>query len=106
MTTSVEYLPAAIRLAGDLVAKIDLTPMPLPEANGRYKLRQDCEIAVSLLRDSVLIERRPWHTLICEDVTVELADGTVLGEDDLHDLDSEGWRVMMKFGLIPGAFIP
>jgi hypothetical protein len=103
MNTSVEYLPTAIHLSGGLTARIDLAPMPRPEKSGFYKPRQDCESSVSLFRRGELIERRPWDSFVCDADAVSVADGSVLGAEDLLELDCQGWREMLSVGMIPGA---
>lgn len=105
MTQASQFLPTPIDLPGGATARIELIPMPQPDENGRYKLRQDCGIRVSLYRDDKLIESRRWDTLICADTTVVLADGTTLSEDDLNELDVAGWEQMMDVGLVPGVWV-
>ena len=100
------FLPRPIHLPSGVVARIELFPMPLPDGQGRYQPRQDCEIQVSLYRGNTLIDRRRWDTLICGAPSVTLADASTLNEDDLDELDADGWDQMCSVGLIPSAFVP
>jgi hypothetical protein len=96
------YLPNPINLPGGVVARIELDPMPKPDAAGKYPLNSpNTDIQVSLFRNDELIERRCWDTLICGADAVTLADGSTLDADDLYELDDSGWEEMSNFGMIP-----
>lgn len=104
-TQAFTFLPKAISLPSGVVAKIELIPMPKPDAAGQYLLNPpNTEIQVSLFRNDKLIERRRWDTLISGSDVATLADGSVLDADDLYELDSAGWEVMGDFGMIPTVF--
>ncbi|ELA01469.1 hypothetical protein D769_00030 [Cupriavidus sp. HMR-1] len=105
MTNSKTFLPKSIDLPGGVVARIELVPMPKPDAAGRYPLNPPgTDIQVSLFRNDQLIERRRWDTLICGSDAVTLADGSTLDADDLYELDSAGWEELGNFGMIPTAW--
>ncbi|MGF6813168.1 hypothetical protein OKW30_008385 [Paraburkholderia sp. Clong3] len=101
MTNIETFLPNPIALPSGVVARIELIPMPKPDAAGKYPFNPpNTEIQVSLFRDDKLIGRRRWDTLISTgDVT--LVDGSTLGADDLYELDGAGWEEMGNFGMIP-----
>ena len=99
------YLPDEIELPSGVTARIELIPMPQPDSTGRYKPTHDGEIHVDLYRGGRLIERREWNSLIGEEESVELLDGSFLDEDDLSELDSQGWDQMFTVGIVPGKLV-
>lgn len=101
--TEAAFLPNPIALSNGVTARIELIPMPQPDARGRYAPQQDCEIHLSFFRGDLLLQRLPWHTVINGAENVQLADGTALGPNDLYELDLSGWDQMIDFGLFPGA---
>ncbi|RTL46604.1 MAG: hypothetical protein EKK53_03020 [Burkholderiales bacterium] len=103
---SATYLPKAIPLQQGLEARIELIPMPTKADSGRYRPAPNTDIQVSLFRGEQLVERRRWDSIISGEETVQLADGTVLGPDDIDDLDRFGWDQMLDYGMIPNAFVP
>lgn len=100
------YLPKAIPLQQGLEARIELIPMPTKADSGRYRPAPNTDIQVSLFRGAQLVERRRWDSIISGEETVQLADGTVLGPDDIDDLDRFGWDQMLDYGMIPNTFVP
>lgn len=103
MTTN--YLPDPITLPSGVVAKLEVTPTPEPDANGRYRPRLDYSVNVGLFRGETLIEVRPMNTVICGASEVELADGSKLGEADIEALDSEGWDQLLDVGVVPTELV-
>lgn len=103
--TTPTFLPTPIPLPRGVVAKIELTPMPQPGRDGRYPPSTDTAVHLSFFRDDVLLERRYWHTVICDAPAVTLADGTTLDADDLEALDAAGWDQLLHYGVMPGALV-
>lgn len=103
MTTN--YLPNPITLPSGIVAKLEVIPMPKPDATGRYRPKKDYSVNVGLFRDEQLIELRPMGTLICGASEVELADGSKLDEDDIYALDSDGWDQLLDLGVVPTELV-
>ncbi|RTL47050.1 MAG: hypothetical protein EKK53_00760 [Burkholderiales bacterium] len=100
------YLPKAIPLQQGLEARIELIPMPTKADSGRYRPAPNTDIQVNLFRGEQLVERRRWDSIISGAEAVQLADGTVLGPDDIDDLDRFGWDQMLDYGMIPNTFVP
>lgn len=103
MTTN--YLPNPITLPSGVIVKLEVVPMPKPDADGRYKPRRDYSVNVGLFRGEKLIELRPMGTVICGAPEVELADGSKLGEADIEALDSEGWDQLLDLGVVPTELV-
>lgn len=103
MTTN--YLPNPITLPSGVVAKLEVIPMPEPDATGRYRPRTDCSVNVGLFRDESLIENRPMGTVICGASEVVLSDGSKLNEDDIDALDDKGWDQLLDLGIVPTELV-
>ncbi len=106
-----EFLKQTIALGDGILARIALHPVPKADTRGNYPLRGKVgdapppTIMLQFVRDTSVIDTRPWHEAICGSDSVKLADGTTLGEDALSALDSEGWGILMQYGLIPSAMV-
>lgn len=103
MQTPSNLVPEPITLPCGVVARIELSPMPVPDSAGHYPPRLDCDVHVNLYRGAQLIDRRAWHAVVCAGRDVALADGSALDEDDIDELDLAGWQKLMDYGLVPGA---
>ena len=103
MTTN--YLPNPITLPSGIVAKLEVIPTPKPDANGRFRPRQDYKVNIGLFRGQKHIETRPIESVICGDSEVKLADGSKLNEDDICALDADGWDQLLDLGVVPSQLI-
>lgn len=103
MTTN--YVTNPITLPCGIVAKLEVIPMPKPDANGRYRPRKDYSVNVGLFRDEKLIEHRPLGTVICGASEVVLADGSKLDEHDIDTLDEKGWDQLLDLAVMPTEFV-
>lgn len=104
-------LPNRFALPSGLVAEVMLVPTPTPDADGQYPIlgtaggKPAPNIFVKFRRGPELLECRAWHAVICGSKEITLADGTVVGEDDLSTVDSRGWDFLLARGLVPNAMV-
>lgn len=104
-------LPNRFALPSGLVAEVMLVPTPKPDADDQYPIlgkvgdKSAPKIFVKFRRGSELLECRAWHAVICGSKEITLADGTVVGEDDLFTVDSRGWDFLLARGLVPNAMV-
>jgi hypothetical protein len=59
------------------------------------------KIHLEFERDGKTIDKRGWGSVISGDETFTLFDGTLLGADDLNELDAGGWEILSTYGLFP-----
>jgi len=108
MATRMQTLLEHVTLKNGVIAKIALQPMPTAGEDGTYPLLRNVDqtaIYLTFERDGKPFAKRSWEQVITGEKTVTLNEGCVLDEDDLFDLDDEGWKILFKYGLIPTAFV-
>ncbi|MBK6616427.1 hypothetical protein [Ottowia sp.] len=101
-----------IALPGGLLVRLSMEPMPERNAKGAYPLLglpggpAVPAINASFQRDGATIHECPWGAVNSgiQQPLSKLPDGSVLSEDDLRQLDSEGWAVLWKYGVMPSEF--
>lgn len=103
-----------ISLPGGLVVRLSLEPMPEKNAKGTYALLglsggpAAPAIQASFEMGGVVIHQCPWGAVNSSDTRRHLSvsmDGSVLRQDDLRQLDSEGSAVLWKYGVMPSELV-
>ena len=101
----INYLPNPITLPSGIVAKLEVIPMPKPDANGRYRPKRDYNVNIGLFRNEKLIEVRAIDTVICGATEIRLLDGSTLDEGDIEVLDADGRDQLLDLGVVPNQLI-
>jgi hypothetical protein len=83
--------------------------MPTPAADGSYPLlvggARAPRITLTFLRGASAIDKRDWSDTITGVAPIVLKDGSKLERDDVDALDSGGWTILRRYGLIPTAWV-
>lgn len=102
----------SIALSNGITANLMLVPMPVKDSKGNYpkyftknsSLIPD--IYLSFSRDGdVIASRIPWGAVITGDDYCQISQEILLNEDDLHEIDSKGWGLMIPFGIFPTELV-
>jgi hypothetical protein len=105
-------LPEQVVLPTGVVALFALDPMPKVNSKGGYELvglpgtAEAPAIQISFTRDGAVIHVGMWQSISSGAARVTLEDGTELDEESVRQLDSDGWEVLWKYGVVPNEFIP
>lgn len=97
----------AIALNSGITANLVIVPMPIKDANGPYpKLVIQPSAYLSFSRDGeVLASNVPWGNVITGNDSYRVNQELSLGEDDLYEIDSKGWELMLEFGMFPTELV-
>jgi hypothetical protein len=100
-----------ITLKNGINAEVVLVPTPRKNAQGAYPqymghaAPRQPSIFLTFRRDGrVIAPKVPWGLVIAGKRSFILAPGVTLDADDLHEIDSKGWNIMMTFGMFPTEF--
>ena len=99
-----------IGLPNGLEFRLALDPVPLKNERGGFGLcglpgcKKKPAIEVSFYRNGKLLDALAWNEVINGSQPARLSDGTLLDEQTLAQLDSDGWEMLWQFGLFPDEF--
>ncbi len=88
---------------------IAITPAPRRKKDGTYGLQPSqhkFKIHLEFKRDGLVFDKRGWNNLIGSkkgEAARQLLGGVLLSDDNLDEIDYEGWEIIGKYGIVPSV---